>query len=50
MFGYDKGDLIGESLSIMIPKNYHAGHGAYFKGFMKQKEKRQMGNGRNLGV
>jgi PAS domain S-box-containing protein len=48
IFGYEKGELINESLNILIPKNYHAGHGAHFKGFMKQKEKRQMGNGRDL--
>jgi len=48
MFGYGKGDLINESLNILIPKNYHAGHGAHFKGFMRQKAKRQMGNGQDL--
>ncbi|WP_165731472.1 PAS domain-containing sensor histidine kinase [Polaribacter sp. 20A6] len=48
MFGYDTGELINKPLNILIPKNYHAGHGAHFKGFMKNKEKRQMGNGRDL--
>ena len=48
MFGYDPGELINKPLNILIPKNYHAGHGAHFKGFMKNKEKRQMGNGRDL--
>ncbi|MEO9572254.1 MAG: PAS domain-containing sensor histidine kinase [Polaribacter sp.] len=48
MFGYNHGELLNQSLSVLIPRNYHAGHGAHFNGFMKQKEKRQMGNGRDL--
>ena len=48
MFGYDEGELVNEQLNILIPTNYHAGHGAHFNGFMKNKEKRQMGNGRDL--
>jgi PAS domain S-box-containing protein len=48
MFGYNHGELLNQSLNVLIPKNYHAGHGAHFKGFMKNKEKRQMGNGRDL--
>jgi PAS domain S-box-containing protein len=48
MFGYNTGELINQSLNILIPSNYHAGHGAHFKGFMMNKEKRQMGNGRDL--
>ncbi|WP_308992869.1 PAS domain S-box protein [Mariniflexile litorale] len=48
MFGYSKGELIKKSLNILIPRNYHAGHGAHFNGFMKQKERRQMGQGRDL--
>jgi PAS domain S-box-containing protein len=48
MFGYSKGELIKQSLNILIPQNYHAGHGAHFKDFMKDKERRQMGHGRDL--
>ena len=48
MFGYNHGELLNQSLNVLIPRNYHAGHGAHFDGFMKQKEKRQMGNGRDL--
>ncbi|WP_405610677.1 ATP-binding protein [Polaribacter sp. Asnod1-A03] len=48
MFGYDKGELVNKQLPVLIPKNYHAGHGAHFNGFMKNREKRQMGNGRDL--
>lgn len=48
MFGYNKGELLNQQLNVLIPRNYHAGHGAHFNGFMKQKEKRQMGKGRDL--
>jgi len=48
MFGYRKGDLLKQPLNVLIPHNYHAGHGAYFDGFMKKKEQRQMGQGRNI--
>jgi hypothetical protein len=48
MFGYQKGELVHEKLNILIPKNYHAGHGSHFKGFLNKKEKRQMGKGRDL--
>ncbi|QRM89357.1 PAS domain S-box protein [Lacinutrix sp. WUR7] len=48
MFGYQKGKLLNQTLSILIPKNYHAGHGAHFNGFMKHKESRPMGRGRDL--
>lgn len=48
MFGYHKDELVKQKLNILIPKDYHAGHGAHFNGFMKNKQKRQMGNGRDL--
>ncbi|MGH1386735.1 PAS domain-containing sensor histidine kinase [Kordia sp.] len=48
MFGYSRDELIKESLDILIPQKYHAGHGAHFNGFMKQRETRQMGHGRDL--
>ncbi|MBQ0787070.1 MAG: PAS domain S-box protein, partial [Oceanihabitans sp.] len=48
MFGYQKGELLNQTLNVLIPKNYHAGHGAHFNGFMKHKESRPMGRGRDL--
>lgn len=48
MFGYKKDELLNESLNVLIPKKYQSGHGAHFKGFMKHKESRQMGRGRDL--
>lgn len=48
MFGYSKTELAGRELNILIPQEYHAGHGAHFEGFIKHKESRQMGRGRDL--
>ena len=48
MFGYSKKELEGQELNILIPKDYHSGHGAHFEGFIKHKESRQMGRGRDL--
>ncbi|GAL81765.1 two-component hybrid sensor and regulator [Algibacter lectus] len=43
MFGYTKEELLNADLNILIPKTYHANHGAHFDGFMKNKESRKMG-------
>ena len=48
LFGYEKGELNGSSLEILIPKNYHANHSGHFKSFYSKSEKRTMGHGRNL--
>lgn len=48
MFGYSKEELLNADLNILIPKTYHANHGAHFDGFMKNKESRKMGRGRDL--
>lgn len=48
MFGYSREELIEQSLDILIPQRYHAEHGAHFNSFMKQRESRQMGHGRDL--
>jgi PAS domain S-box-containing protein len=48
MFGYAKEELLGRSLDVLIPKPYHHDHGAHFKRFLVEKNKRQMGHGRDL--
>lgn len=48
MFGYDQGELLKQPINILIPQNYHANHGAHFNGFMKKKQGRQMGLGRDI--
>ncbi|WP_372756719.1 ATP-binding protein [Mariniflexile sp.] len=48
MFGYDKSELVDKDLIVLIPQEHHATHGAHVEGFLKQKESRQMGRGRDL--
>lgn len=48
IFGYDNRELIDKHLNVLIPRDYHNGHGTFFKSFMKQKERRQMGSGRDI--
>lgn len=48
MFGYSKDELLNQHLEILIPKQYHAGHGKHVDGFMKARESRRMGHGRDL--
>ncbi|SHF75404.1 PAS/PAC sensor signal transduction histidine kinase [Salegentibacter echinorum] len=46
MFGYQKKDLLGKDLNILIPMKYKHKHPKHFKGFMKDGKKRQMGHGK----
>ena len=48
MFGYDQDELQGKSLNILIPKDYKPNHGAHFKSFYNNSQKRKMGHGRDL--
>ena len=43
MFGYEKNELVGQPLQILIPQKYHGAHGSHFDGYMKNSVKRQMG-------
>lgn len=48
MFGYEKDELIGKPLDILIPKRYHHNHDAHVEHFIAKSGKRQMGQGRDL--
>ncbi len=48
MFGYGKKEMVQLPLNNLIPRDYHAGHGDHFKGFMQQNKNRQMGLGRDI--
>lgn len=48
MFGYEKGELVGKPLNVLIPRKYKAAHPGHFNSFMRHSEKRQMGHGRDL--
>ncbi|HSP11308.1 MAG TPA: PAS domain-containing protein, partial [Salegentibacter sp.] len=34
MFGYERGELVGEHLNILIPPNYKPDHSKHFKDFL----------------
>jgi PAS domain S-box-containing protein len=48
MFGYEIHELKGQHINILIPQKFHHKHEAYVKSFIKKKESRQMGVGRNI--
>jgi PAS domain S-box-containing protein len=48
IFGYEKEELIGQHLDILIPNQYRHGHNEHVSGFMEKGQKRQMGRGRDL--
>ena len=48
MFGYEKGELRGEHLNILIPRDYKKSHPKQVSKFLDHSEKRQMGHGRDL--
>ncbi|WP_396634679.1 PAS domain S-box protein [Maribacter sp. R86514] len=48
MFGYEKGELLGKPLDVLIPKRFHANHDTHVEKFIAKSDKRQMGHGRNL--
>ncbi|MGF1559667.1 MAG: PAS domain S-box protein [Flavobacteriaceae bacterium] len=48
MFDYENDELVGKSLHMLIPSQYHTVHHDHFSAFMKEGGKRQMGKGREL--
>lgn len=48
LFGYNKEDLINQSLHLLIPKKAHKTHVKHVGDFLKNSEKRIMGQGREL--
>lgn len=48
MFGYEKEELVGGHLNMLIPRKYKGDHSKHFNRFLEHSEKRQMGHGRDL--
>lgn len=48
MFGYNKGELRGQHLNILVPRPYKQSHQHHFNNFLENSEKRRMGHGRDL--
>ncbi len=48
MLGYDKNDLIGSKVEILLPADRQQGHLAFRQEFMQNPQSRKMGEGREL--
>ncbi|MFZ1895793.1 MAG: PAS domain S-box protein, partial [Rhodoplanes sp.] len=48
LFGYSRGDLVGRSIEVLIPKRFQATHPSLRAQFARQPETRAMGAGRDL--
>ena len=48
MFGYETGELFGESLNILLPREYRHSHPEQVGEFLGNADRRQMGHGRDL--
>jgi PAS domain S-box-containing protein len=48
LFEYNKPELIGQQLEILIPERFKKKHPGYMQSFYKNPETRQMGKGRDL--
>lgn len=48
LFGYERRELIGRRVDLLIPSRYRANHRAYQNEFIKAPEAREMGKGRDL--
>jgi PAS domain S-box-containing protein len=47
-FGYERTELIGKPVEMLIPERLRSGHADYRKRFLQERQARAMGLGRNL--
>jgi two-component system sensor kinase FixL len=48
LFGYERNDLIGQSVEMLVPERFRADHPAHRAGFFASPQTRTMGAGRDL--
>jgi PAS domain S-box-containing protein len=48
LFGYDRTELLGTSIEILVPERFQTGHVAFRNEYLKQPTTRSMGVGRDL--
>lgn len=48
MFGYERVEMLGKPIEMLVPARYHHAHAGHRKGFFKNPEARAMGVGRDL--
>jgi PAS domain S-box-containing protein len=48
LFGYDRDELVGERIELLVPERFKPGHPAYRETYTRQPRSRPMGAGRDL--
>jgi PAS domain S-box-containing protein len=48
LFGYKSNELVGQSISILIPEKFRGGHVSHHENYMQNPHKRSMGKGMEL--
>lgn len=48
MFGWERDELMGKSIEMLVPARFHAVHPGYREGFFQKPDTRSMGAGRDL--
>ncbi|KHD88983.1 MAG: hypothetical protein OM95_05835 [Bdellovibrio sp. ArHS] len=48
MFGYEKGELIGQEVEVLVPTRFREAHPQHRRKFAEEPQKRRMGAGRDL--
>jgi PAS domain S-box-containing protein len=48
LFGYGRDELLGQTLDMLIPERFRAGHGAHLQRFFAKRTRRPMGSGLQL--
>ncbi|WP_296381535.1 PAS domain S-box protein [Winogradskyella sp.] len=48
VFGYNKTEIKGKTLNVLLPSNYHTKHDDYFNVFIKEYKHRKMGKTRDV--
>jgi PAS domain S-box-containing protein len=48
LFGYDRGELLGQLVELLLPNRYHGSHVAHRSGYFAQPRTRSMGAGLEL--
>jgi PAS domain S-box-containing protein len=48
LFGYDRRELIGQPVEVLVPERFRGGHPAHRAGFLADPQARAMGGGRDL--
>lgn len=48
MFGYDRGELVGQPVEVLVPERFREAHPRYLRDYFRAPEQRAMGAGRDL--